>query len=202
MTYKTTLSEQSRAKQVTRTGLIVRSCCGLRGTGTVVNELSVYPSDLGEARWDSGKSWWKIMAIGGNTASIRCQGSGSCLQPSFRALFSHLPRVSTTASTFQLQKGRDPAPPTPDVFIQVLSIAKDACGIPPAQVEMNYASSKKFASVSHPVSRRSPRVANVWRSPHCQWMLCAISSTASVVMADGLTSSMTFSSVWIFTLSP
>ena len=38
------------------------------------------------------------------------------------------------ASTPLEPKGRDLALPTLDVFIQVLSIAKDTCGIPPAQV--------------------------------------------------------------------
>jgi hypothetical protein len=38
------------------------------------------------------------------------------------------------ASTSQQQKGSDRILPTLDVFIQVLSIAKDTCGIPPAQV--------------------------------------------------------------------
>ena len=38
------------------------------------------------------------------------------------------------ASTSQRPEGRDPVLPTLDVFIQVLSIAKDTCGIPPAQI--------------------------------------------------------------------
>ena len=37
-------------------------------------------------------------------------------------------------STSQQPKGRERVLPTLDVFIQVLSIAKDTCGIPPAQV--------------------------------------------------------------------
>ena len=37
------------------------------------------------------------------------------------------------ASTFQ-QEGRDGLLSALDVFIQVLSIAKDTCGVPPAQV--------------------------------------------------------------------
>ena len=44
------------------------------------------------------------------------------------------PPVSTMASTSQRQKGRDGALSTLDVLIQVLTIAKGACGIPPAQV--------------------------------------------------------------------
>ena len=44
------------------------------------------------------------------------------------------------ASTSQQQKGRDRALPTLDVFIQVLNIAKDTCGIPPAQIAFGSAS--------------------------------------------------------------
>ena len=44
------------------------------------------------------------------------------------------------ASTSQQPKGRDRVIPTLDVFIQVLSIAKDTCGIPPAQVAFGSAS--------------------------------------------------------------
>ena len=38
------------------------------------------------------------------------------------------------------QKGRDGVLTTLDVFIQTLNIAKDACGIPPAQVALGSAS--------------------------------------------------------------
>ena len=38
------------------------------------------------------------------------------------------------ASTPQPPKGRDVVIPTLDVFIQALSVAKDTCGIPPAQI--------------------------------------------------------------------
>ena len=43
-------------------------------------------------------------------------------------------------STSQRQEGRVRVIPTLDVFIQVLSIAKDTCGIPPAQVAFGSAS--------------------------------------------------------------
>jgi hypothetical protein len=43
------------------------------------------------------------------------------------------------ASASHPQKGRDVALPTLDVFIQVLNIAKDACGIPPAQIALGSA---------------------------------------------------------------
>ena len=48
-------------------------------------------------------------------------------------LTSSPPRVSNMASS-QQQKGRDGALSTLDVFIQALSLAKDTCGIPPAQI--------------------------------------------------------------------
>jgi hypothetical protein len=51
-----------------------------------------------------------------------------------RVLHHTLPPVPTMASTSQQPKGRDAVLPTLDVFIQVLNIAKDTCGIPPAQV--------------------------------------------------------------------
>jgi hypothetical protein len=38
------------------------------------------------------------------------------------------------------EKGRDVVLPTLDVFIQALNIAKDACGIPPAQIALGSAS--------------------------------------------------------------
>jgi hypothetical protein len=44
------------------------------------------------------------------------------------------------ASTSQLQKRRDVVLPTLDVFIQALNTAKDACGIPPAQIALASAS--------------------------------------------------------------
>ena len=44
------------------------------------------------------------------------------------------------ASTLLQQKGRHHVLPTLDVFIQVLNIAKDTCGIPPAQVAFGSAS--------------------------------------------------------------
>jgi hypothetical protein len=44
------------------------------------------------------------------------------------------------ASISQSQKARDVALPTLDVFIQALNIAKDACGIPPAQIALGSAS--------------------------------------------------------------
>ena len=43
------------------------------------------------------------------------------------------------ASTAHQEKGRDLVTPTLDVFIQALNIAKDACGIPPAQIALGSA---------------------------------------------------------------
>jgi hypothetical protein len=44
------------------------------------------------------------------------------------------------ASTPQPQTGRDIVLPTLDVFIQALNIAKDTCGVPPAQIALSSAS--------------------------------------------------------------
>ena len=44
------------------------------------------------------------------------------------------------APTSQRPKGRDAVLSTLDVFIQALNLAKDACGIPPAQVAFGSAS--------------------------------------------------------------
>ena len=44
------------------------------------------------------------------------------------------------ASTFHQEKRRDVILPTLDAFIQALNIAKDACGIPPAQIALGSAS--------------------------------------------------------------
>ena len=44
------------------------------------------------------------------------------------------------ASTSHQEKGRDVALPTLDVFIQALNVAKDTCGIPPAQIALGTAS--------------------------------------------------------------
>ena len=44
------------------------------------------------------------------------------------------------ASTSQRQKGRDRALSALDAVIQVLSLAKDSCGIPPAQAVFGVAS--------------------------------------------------------------
>jgi hypothetical protein len=43
------------------------------------------------------------------------------------------------AQTSQPQNGRDVVLPTLDMFIQVLNIAKDTCGIPPAQIALGSA---------------------------------------------------------------
>jgi hypothetical protein len=43
------------------------------------------------------------------------------------------------AQISQPQNGRDVVLPTLDVFIQALNIAKDACGIPPAQIALGSA---------------------------------------------------------------
>ena len=54
-------------------------------------------------------------------------------------LFLHPPQVPTMASS-QQSKGRDGALSALDVLIQALNLAKDTCGIPPAQVALGSAS--------------------------------------------------------------
>ena len=56
------------------------------------------------------------------------------------ALFSLAPPLSTMASTSKQSKRRDGIISTLDVFIQVLSIAKDTCAVPPAQIAFGSAS--------------------------------------------------------------
>jgi hypothetical protein len=67
-------------------------------------------------------------------------GASSNSKPATHALSPHLPKTSTMTSTSQPQTGRDVVLPTLDVLIQVLNIAKDACGIPPAQIALGSAS--------------------------------------------------------------
>jgi hypothetical protein len=55
------------------------------------------------------------------------------------ALLSPLPPVSTMASP-QQPKGRDAVLTTLNLLIQALNVAKDDCGIPPAQVAFGSAS--------------------------------------------------------------
>jgi hypothetical protein len=58
------------------------------------------------------------------------------------------------ASTSQPTKGRDVVLPTLDVFIQALNVAKDACGIPPAQIALGSASTLlTMIRVSFPLLR-------------------------------------------------
>jgi hypothetical protein len=71
----------------------------------------------------------------GKVTTPSCQS-----QPASHALSSRPPPTSTMTSTSQPQKGRDVVLPTLDVSIQVLNIAKDACGIPPAQIALGSAS--------------------------------------------------------------
>ena len=54
-------------------------------------------------------------------------------QPASRELLSHPPRTPTMTSTSQRQKGHDRLLSTLDGCIQVVNLAKDACGIPIAQ---------------------------------------------------------------------
>ena len=61
------------------------------------------------------------------------------LDPFFPTVFLHLQRASTMASKSQRPKGRDGLLSTLDVLIQALSLAKDTCGIPPAQIAIGSA---------------------------------------------------------------
>jgi hypothetical protein len=54
----------------------------------------------------------------------------------------HILRIPPPLSTMgSASEGRDAVLPTLDVFIQVLTLVKDACGVPPAQVTFGAASS-------------------------------------------------------------
>ena len=64
---------------------------------------------------------------------------GASLLRSSHVFSSHLLPTLTMASRSRRPKGRDVVLPTLDVFIQALSIAKDACGIPPAQIALGSA---------------------------------------------------------------
>jgi hypothetical protein len=76
------------------------------------------------------KRWWKGSS-GFRRSPIRVSR--------FLILFSHPPPVSTMASS-QQPKGRDAALTTLNLLIQGLNVAKDACGIPPAQIAFGSAS--------------------------------------------------------------
>jgi hypothetical protein len=56
-----------------------------------------------------------------------------------RHTFSHPPQVPTMTPS-QQQKGRDGVLSTLDAAIQALNLAKDSCGIPPAQIAFGSAS--------------------------------------------------------------
>ena len=67
------------------------------------------------------------------------------------------------ASTSQRQDGRDAVLPTLDVFIQVLNIAKDACGILPAQVAFGSASALlAMIRVHSPLLRKDELLTDVY----------------------------------------
>ena len=82
--------------------------------------------DLCHRASDNRRPWQKPRRI--QAISWRLRGSPS------HALISQPPPSSTMTSTSQRPEGRDRVLPTLDVFIQILSIAKDTCGIPPAQI--------------------------------------------------------------------
>ena len=61
------------------------------------------------------------------------------LPPLARRSFLTFTTISTMALVLQRQNGRGGVLPTLDVLIQVLAIAKDTCGIPPAQIVLGAA---------------------------------------------------------------
>jgi hypothetical protein len=67
------------------------------------------------------------------------------------------------AQTSQPQKERDVVLPTLDVFIQTLNIAKDACGIPPAQIALGSASTLlTMIRVRFPLTLRGQPLTHVY----------------------------------------
>ena len=112
---------------------------GYEVLNSVVNELSDPEKARGEC---SDQSVSKLGAVLGarrrRLHSLLCTVTLVAFKS--HALFSRLPPTSTMDSTPLHQKARDRVPPTLDVFIQVLSIAKDTCGVAPAQIAFGSAS--------------------------------------------------------------
>jgi hypothetical protein len=112
-----------------------QKCFPRKGRCRVPNEQShLRPFAKGEYENDIFLEW-----LCSHEANDRPSGSeppGSSLHPKYHSGSSPSPRFSTMASTSTSQrpKGHDSALSTLDVLIQVLTIAKDTCGIPPAQV--------------------------------------------------------------------
>ena len=73
----------------------------------------------------------------GKVTVIACKRFGVRKPHAISALLSP---TSTMVSASKPQTGRDLVLPTLDVFIQALNIAKDVCGIPPAQIALGSAS--------------------------------------------------------------
>ena len=98
-------------------------------------------------------------------------------QPPSHSLFSHPPPLSTMASTPQQPEGRGLVLPTLDVFIQVLNIAKDSCGIPPAQIAFGSASVllTMIRVCLTPASRRQTSDSYLSRT---QWLTIRTASTS------------------------
>jgi hypothetical protein len=104
-------------------------------------------AEMEAKRWRRGGSDL-VFGLSKLTASSSSNGSSKSNRPSVLVfgfflttrVLSHQPPASTMASS-QQSKGRDVVLPTLDVCIQVLTIAKDVCGVPPAQVAFGAASS-------------------------------------------------------------
>jgi hypothetical protein len=90
-----------------------------------------------------------------------CVTASARVQPAIHVLSSLSPR--TMASTSQPSKGRDAVLPTLDVFIQALNIAKDACGVPPAQIALGSAGTLlTMIRVSFPLLREDAPLTQVY----------------------------------------
>ena len=84
---------------------------------------------------------FKLMPVSTRHAIATCTLTrvGISLPRGSHVFSSHLPPTSTMASISHRPEGRDVVLPTLDVFIQALNIAKDACGIPHAQIALGSA---------------------------------------------------------------
>ena len=94
------------------------------------------------------------LARGGRGAHLYWVGFGLFLV-TWRQTVLHLPRNLTMFSRSEKSKRRDVALSTLDGVVQVLSVAKDSCGIPPAQIALGSA-----CVLLSTIKVRSPRFLN------------------------------------------
>ena len=86
--------------------------------------------------WSGKDSTHISPTLGANTDLTHVNNRPSCQRLKHSSV--HLSRMSTMASS-QQKKGRDGVLSALDVLIQALSLAKDTCGIPPAQIALGSA---------------------------------------------------------------